>query len=240
MKLTSFVTRDYFPAFASLAYTLSIIGKVTGLEWHVVWGDEPAQDYELIFERLGFTPVTYRMEDFNAEVPDIEGTAEYLMFTKNKLLLHLLPEADYIYLDVDMVCKKDAREMLTFKPFSAMSRPGIDDFCGGFMVFRPSREAYDVIVNEIIPSKKNWRLSDQDVLNEYYRVRLDCVNNVPWKWNTGWKEARRQPDWDDLFSDAIFIHYHGRIKPWDYPPYLGDGHRLWWELHQNMLVYFGT
>ena len=128
MKLTTFLTKDYFISLQTLAYSLYEYGNVSGLDWHLIWGSEPHPAYDKILGKFGFNVINHTIDSFKSKVPDIVGTNINLMIAKNKLLAFLLPEGRYTYIDCDMVCKRDARGLLDFKPFSAMRRPGKNDF----------------------------------------------------------------------------------------------------------------
>ena len=142
----------------------------------------------------------------------------------------LYPKELYCCFDIDMVCIKDAREMLKFEHFSAMQRPGAPGFCSGLMVFRPDKKVFESIVNNIIPQREKWRLIDQSVLNAYYTdEHPEEVIVLPWKWNTSKREIR-QRHWKQLLDEAIFLHYHGPHKPWieDADGY-AEAHAVWHE-----------
>ena len=235
MRLTTFLTKDYFPGLQTLAYSLCRYGNVTGLEWHVIWAGDVYKGYEEILGRYGFKVVTYKVEDFEFEVPDVPGAKNVLKIVKNKMLMWLLPPDDtYIYIDVDIICKKDAREMLEFTHFTAMKRPPVKNFCTGFIVFQPNKKIFKHLIEEILPSGR-WRLLDQDILNLYFMDKHpENVKLLPWKWNTSKKETR-QSNWNQLFSEAIFIHYHGVYKPWfgSDPDGYKDSHNLWHRLYNE-------
>ena len=212
MKLVSVMTPNFMPGLQTLAYSLSRYGKVTGLDWHVIWDGEPVPGYEKVLSACGFNAITHEVSDFD-DIPDVEGTKNHLQVTRNKLLAWLLPPDDlYTQIDVDMICKRDAREMLDFKHFSAERRPGAPGFCSGLWTFKPSEDIFYTLVNDILP--QGWGLADQSILNEYFtKQNPEQVITLDWKWNTSKREIR-QPNWLDLFQDAIFLHYHGRYKPW--------------------------
>ena len=236
MRLVSLITEnpDYWCALQTLSWSLSHNGKVKGLDWVVIWDGKPKAGYEDVMRAYGFNPITMNVNDFDVNIPDFKGSLDFVKPTKNKLLFWLLDPKDlYCSLDIDMVCRKDARELLTFKHFSAERRPDAPGFCAGLMVFRPNKDVFEYVVNDIIP-RKDWRLPDQDVLNVYYtEEHPEEVTFLPWKWNTSKREIR-QRHWQQLLDNAIFLHYHGAHKPWirDEDGY-ADSHAIWHEAYES-------
>jgi len=238
MKLVSLITKRFIRGASVLAYSLAEKGKVTGLDWIFIWPEEPLPGYEQFIEAFGFNAITMQSSDFAAQVPEFPNAKKHVTATKDKLLPYLLPDDDvYLSIDLDMVCKRDARHMLKFRHFTAMRRPGVEDFCAGLMAFRPSKKIYYAIVKDIIPAG-DWELPDQETLNEYYRRHPEDVKILDWKWNTSQREELRQLHWPQLFEEAIFIHYHGPYKPWIlYEQGYEDSHALWHETQAEALRY---
>lgn len=211
MKLVSLITPEFLPGLRALAYSLAAYGKLNGLEWIFIWDGEPYHLYEYLV--APFKPVTMRVEDFE-KVPDFQGTKPHITKAKNKLLFWLLDDGLYTGIDLDMICKNDARELLSFNHLSAERRPGSPGFCSGLMTFRPDKNVYSSLIKEITPYME---LADQDVLNAYYTEKHpEEVTFLDWKWNTSWREEYRQPNGKELVDDAIFLHYTGALKPWLY------------------------
>ena len=234
MKLVSIISEkpDYWCALQTLAWSLSHNGKVTGLDWILIWDGNPRPGYEDAMRAYGFNPITMNVKDFDADFSKFGKTNKHLVSAKYKLLFWLLDPKDlYIGIDIDMVCRKDARELLTFKHFSVECRPGAPGFCSGLMVFRPDKDAFYHMVNDIAP-RVSCRLADQAVLNAYYiQEHPEEVNLLPWKWNTSKREVR-QPNWKQLLDEAIFLHMTGAHKPWLVRE-MGyeDAFRIWHEAY---------
>ena len=235
LKLVSVMTRNFTPGLVALAHSLSKYGKVNELDWHIIWEDEPVENYEKVLSTFKFNAVTHRVSDFD-DIPPVIGTKNHLQVTRNKLLAWLLPPDDlYTQIDVDMICKRDAREMLNFKHFSAERRPGAPGFCSGLWTFKPSEDVFHTLITEILP--KGWDLADQSILNEYFTEEHPDIKYLDWKWNTSKRETVRQSNWLDLFQDAIFIHYHGKHKPWlaNEPGYELT-HSLWHMIYREAAI----
>jgi len=214
MKLVSLVNPEYWIALETLAWSLSRNGKIEGLEWIVIW-DGPAVDGWYEWMRFcGFYPRYLSVDDFSISVPEFPvPKGSHVQPARNKLLVWLLPPDDiYVLLDVDMVCKQNARELLTLKPTCAHKRPGVNDFCSGMLVIEPSSDAFNEMINDIIPNQESWKFADQEIINIYYNRH--GWKRIPWKWNLSHYEERRQFHWHKLFKEAIFVHYHGSKKPW--------------------------
>ena len=216
MKFVTVVTTtpDYWTPFRVLVWSMGERGQLKGLDWHVLWVQDPPKDAAEIIEKCGFNPIFHSIHDFPAP-PDFPYAKAHLGPSRYKLLSWLLePDDTYCYIDADMVCLRDAREFLDVKPFAAMRRPGVTGFCGGLMFFKPDEKVFNYIKEDITPRRK-WELSDQDVLNEYYtKEHPEMMTRLPWRFNTSKREEKRQSHWSTLLSEAIVLHYHGRHKPW--------------------------
>lgn len=233
MKLVSLFSPDYAVALKTLAYSLSEYGKVTGLDWVLICSDAPRYIKELV-KPFGFNPVIRMISDF-PKMPEFPNAKEHVRLTNNKLLFWLLEPGLYTSLDLDMYCKKDAREMLDFEHFSAERRPGADGFCAGLQTLQASERTYSEILQCY---NEGFRLPDQDIVNAYFENRPE-LKILPWKWNTSRKEEYRQPNGKQLIKDAIFIHFHGPVKPWlFYSPRSPDSYDGWYQMYSESLGRF--
>jgi hypothetical protein len=174
----------------------------------------------LLLSRVGELPKRF---------PD---TAQHLKFNWNKLRMFLLPEGEYLFLDVDFLCMRDAQAILDTPSISAAcEKPGIvghkesqqplrNRINAGLIRFDASRWFYDKCSDVIKMSiAKNYTvgLAEQTIINTVLemnakdpRARLRHLGD---KWNMPAFLATRNPKlWKP--DEAIFIHYTGQCKPW--------------------------
>ncbi len=241
---------SYGPGIIALAYSLKEYGKLPDMTWNIIWSGAPDPGVKDAVERFGFKVV----ERFAFEF-DIYG---HLQSGKphltrgdvwNKLAFFLMPEGKrYAFIDVDLVCLNDAREMLDMPHLSAApayfpdghTLKGINTH---FWVGEPTREFYDEIV-AIIPERSTWRLLDQSLLSLYAQRNPDIINPL----DIRWKSCKRQelklskPAWERHKAEAILFHFPGLYKPWfdgtwdvvrekPYP----ESHAIWHRVYAEAL-----
>jgi hypothetical protein len=227
MKLVSYLTSGFIPGLEVLAHSLSHRGNMSGIEWLIITEDGELPGSVLKkFWLWGFIPTVLKMDEIGKDKwPDKwPDTRAHLYFNYNKLRILLLPPGEYFYLDTDLLCMNDAREMISMPSISGCKdQPHLNMSHLNLGVIRiDSNEAlFDECVRvaeELGKGDKMIPLAEQTVLNIILNAHPQSVNWLPVKWNLPTNMVVKAPKlWRP--NEAIFIHYMGEVKPW-----MGDAH----------------
>ncbi len=241
---------SYASGITTLAYSLKEKGNLPSMVWNIIWDGDPEPGVRDDIERFGFKVVEWSVSGFDIYGP-MRSEKPHLARGDvwKKLAFLLMPEGKrYAFIDVDIVCLKDAREMLYMPHLSAAPAFFPDGRLKGinthFWVGEPSQELHDEIV-AMIPEQEVWPLLDQSLMSLYAQRNPDVINPL----DIRWKSCKRQelklskPDWEKHKEDAILFHYPGLYKPWfdgtwevvrerPYP----ESHAIWHRMHADMQV----
>jgi hypothetical protein len=218
IQLVSFLTPENWPGLAKLAHSLSARGNVRGLDW-IVLTEEPAPDHWCDWLRhCGFNPVDLLLSQVGGLPEVLPTTVPHFRFCFNRLRVFALPPGEYICLDVDLLCMRDATELLTKPSLSAVlggasgwNDPGVNT---GLLRFDASQELFEWAIDAMDPSV-HMSLADQDVINRVVVAHPGLLHPLEPQWNTS--AARPAPD-------PIFLHFAGPRKPWHAGPRTGAWH----------------
>jgi len=249
MKLISSLTPDFIPGLEVLAHSLSHRGNMGGVEWIIV-----TEDGELpgsVLKKLwvwGFIPTVLKMNEIGKDKwfegwPD---TKARLYQNYNRLRFLLLPPGEYTWLDVDLLCMRDARELVSLPSISAaFDQPQLPDdprynrkFNIGMMRLDASEDMFDLCVEWVKhhPEHSYVSLAEQSILNFVVQEHPEMMNWLDINWNMATNMLMKDIDkWKP--DEAIFLHFMGDVKPWE-----GDGHwilkpayDIWRSYREEML-----
>lgn len=227
MKLVSYLTPNFWPGLRVLAHSLANKGNLSGLNW-IVMTDEPAPDeWEIWLGNCGFRMENMQFDRVGALPSEFPETSDHLKFNWNKLRMFLLPEDEYIYLDVDFLCLKDAGALLAAPSITAANeRPNKHNGCinAGLIRFdggEPGRWMFDKCVHAIdmtILAGLHVGLAEQTIINTVLMRNPHApeakVHFLGDEWNMPAFLATRDPQsWRP--DRAILVHFTGQSKPWD-------------------------
>ena len=226
MKLVSYISPNFWPGLKVLAHSLAHKGNISGVPW-IVMTDEPApKEWGDWLGFCGFDMIDVRFSQVGTLPAELPGTADHLKFNFNKLRMFLLPDGEYIYLDVDFLCLRDAGALLTTPSLTAANeRPGISNgminaglirFDGGpagEWMFSKCMHAIDMTVLAGL----RLGLAEQTIINTVIMRNRKApearVHLLGDEWNMPAFLATRNPKlWRP--DRAIFVHYTGQSKPW--------------------------
>jgi lipopolysaccharide biosynthesis glycosyltransferase len=171
----------------------------------------------------------------------------HLMAIK-KLLIFRLPFKEKVaFLDADMLCfnaltgMEELPHLSAAPDFGKIARTvstGDPMFNTGFLVFQPSEELYEEIMDFYHASEEDFVFGDQGILNEFlYRNRPQMVNMLDSSWNTLKPVSFYHPEQFDL-SKVRLLHYVSG-KPWDEGIYRSNQlpyyrlHEIWWDFFER-------
>ena len=230
MKLVSTLMPHNWPGLRVLAHSLAHNGNITGLDWVVLTEDRAPDEWRDWLDCCGFRMDNLLLSEVGELPKNTPPTKGCWRFCYNKLRIFSLPAGEYLYLDVDMLCKKDATEILTTPSISAvMGRQGGWSSAGintGLIRFDPGQEIVDACAEEMKAAVAEWQsiMADQGILRRVFRKHPEMIAcKLGREWNT---KAIPSPD---LLEEAIFIHFAGEVKPW------AGGKSIWADYAASIL-----
>lgn len=233
MKLVSHLSPDFIPGLEVLAHSLAHNGNVGGLEWLLLTdnGEIPGDTLSKLW-RWGWYPTVLKMDEVGKDkwIDDWPDTVGHLYYSYNKLRVLLLPPGEYFYLDTDLLCMNDAREMLGMPHISAAPDQPQRKVNAQINLGVLRIDADEDLFDEIVRDARNFHVStaqgfkrwapcaDQTVLNRTVSKYPGLINYLPVKWNLPTNMIFKDKElWRP--EEAVFIHFMGQVKPWH-----GDGH----------------
>jgi lipopolysaccharide biosynthesis glycosyltransferase len=140
-----------------------------------------------------------------------------------KLLFFKIPSKKTMtYLDSDMICLSEIRDIESMGPFTVTPdlgnkiAPSINNrpqFNGGFFVFRPGR--FDEMQEYALSLGRVKRMGDQLILNRFFWERYpDEVKILDYRWNVLRRIKESFPNaWKP--DEIKLLHFVGEDKPWE-------------------------
>jgi len=215
LNLLSIVDASFLEGLERLAFSL-VIEKCPLRHWTIVTiGDVD----------LGLIKGRFHVEEVPLEelgpIPEPFDLGRFRIAWQ-KLALQKLPRQRYLYLDADLLCVGDMREMITWPHLSVVQDHGIADarkyedgfvqFQTAVMVFVPDNE----MLPEILDDPRNY-LGDLGPMNDY--VRKNCPEIVHYQ------DYKYCTHWTRHSGGEVFVHFCGPEKPW-----MNEKAMLYWVL----------
>jgi hypothetical protein len=215
MKLVSLLTPSYWPGLKALAHSLGGRGNVRRLDWIVATEKPAPPEWGDWLHGCGFRMVNVLLSELEPLPAPLPRTEPQFEFNWNKLRLFGLPAGEYIFLDADMLCMKDASEMLAMPSISAVGRtPGgawiSNGINAGFIRFDASRWLLDECLCVLrMNAGQMMSMAEQAVINIVLAVHPELWHNLPSRWNMPTKALPAR------LEEAVFLHFIGMVKPWN-------------------------
>jgi hypothetical protein len=243
MQLVSYLTPSFWPGLKVLAHSLAHRGNIKGLDWIVMTDERAPDEWRDWFGYCGFNMIDLLFSQVGELPKKFPRTRSWLEFNWNKLRCFLLPEGEYVFLDADLLCMRDATELLIMPSISAAwDKPGgghKDCINAGLIRFDASPELFDRCAKAIalsVEAKVGVGLAEQTILNYVLCRNHGLLQRVlKDEWNMPAFLATRRPElWRP--EKARFIHYTGQTKPWmDGVSQGGKGPQKIWTDYANRL-----
>jgi hypothetical protein len=222
MKLFSVCFGDkYWIGMKVFAHSLSHNGKVDGLDWIILTENGSLPDGgEQWIRDCGFHPVVLPATSIGKDRWPSRFPETPSRFKDNwhKLRILLLPQDEYMMLDVDMLCMGDARGIADMRHISAShDAPHKEKPKGhnmGVVRINSDPGLFDECV-EVMGITRECPLAEQTILNKVFGRHKGLVETLDYRWNMYAKLAFWVPEmWKP--EEAIFVHYIGlhSYKPW--------------------------
>jgi hypothetical protein len=221
MQLVSYLTPNFWPGLKVLAHSLAHKGNIKGLDWIVMTEERAPDEWRDWFGYCGFNMIDLLFSQVGELPKKFPRGRKWLEFNWNKLRIFLLPEGEYVFLDADFLCMRDATELLTMPSISAAwDKPGgghKNCINAGLIRFDASRELFDSCAKAIALSVEagvGVGLAEQTILNYVFCRNPKLLRRIlKDEWNMPAFLATRDPGlWRP--EKAKFIHYTGQTKPW--------------------------
>jgi hypothetical protein len=208
IQLVSFLKPENWPGLKKLAHSLSTRGNVRGLDWIVLTEKPAPRSWDDRMWQRDFNMINLRLSQVGGLPEVLPTTVPHFRFCFNRLRVFALPPGKYICLDVDLLCMRDATELLTKPSLSAVTGgpsgwndPGVNT---GLLRFNASQELFEWVM-DACEAGVHMPIADQDVINRVLIAHPGLLHPLEPQWNTS--AARPAPD-------PIFLHFAGARKPW--------------------------
>lgn len=119
-----------------------------------------------------------------------------------------------IFLDADVIVRRNIAELFDAPGFSAVKDPVGMDYNTGVIVIEPSKHVYSLIIRNYMHAG-SYNVGDQGALNAL--VEFDAWNPLPMRYNT----FHIAPE--TTFNAAKVLHFSGDAKPWSFWKARGKG-----------------
>lgn len=233
MKLVSHLTPDFWPGLRVLAHSLSNRGGIRGLDWIIMTetGEVPDEWYWWL-GACGFNLISKAYFDIGANFwpKAFPATKERLVINWNKLRVFLLPPGEYLYLDTDILCMRDATALLEMPAISGcpqmVNRPEYPGIELGLVRIDASLDMFNKCMAAAY-TREHWPAAEQSVLAAVYETCPERFHVLDYRFDMLNYLAIRAPDlWKP--DEAIFLHFAGDVKPWN--GFRGQANIVPWNL----------
>lgn len=225
-KLMSLLTPDYVPGLLVTAHSLAYRGKVSGLDWGLMTESGELPDEAEKIREYGFNPIPMKMEAVAADVwPTELPPTKYprIDICYNRLRWLTMEPEHHIWIDLDLLCMKDAREMLEWPSITSASEAyfevrGVpmmakDSIWVGLVRLDPSIELYNACLKKM-KEMDLATLAEQTVISRTVEELGWAVNRVGPEWAMFHRNILKNYElWKP--EDAFFIHYTDVPNPWE-------------------------
>jgi lipopolysaccharide biosynthesis glycosyltransferase len=244
MNIVTLTNKKYIPGTLALIHSIKINSGLRRVKFGVLCEDDVDSDDMDRINSLGVKTEIVRRSELG-EVDKLDYTSETFNTALQKLLIFKLPYKRMYYIDSDIVCMRNVKEMERHDSFTATlvfsqnmknSINGYPMFSAGKFCFEPSQELYDDILAYLKANVSDkWYMPDQFLLNYYYYTKHpNDVHLLDIEWEMLNHLFRHRPvTWQS--RQPRFIHYCGS-KPWlgGMGPRYRPVEKLWWKVYNDI------
>jgi lipopolysaccharide biosynthesis glycosyltransferase len=212
------------------------------MEWIIATNDGNL-DGEILSKlwRFGFIPTVMNIFEIGKDkwVDCWPDTQAHHFVNYQRLRFFLLPPGEYIWMDADLLCMRDARQLISWPSISACpdqpALPKNTNINMGLFRVDASEDLFDACVTYAKNHSEFVALADQSIVNRVLEQHPGILTRQNYRWNMSVKSKFRERKLGDLWKpdEAIFIHFMGKVHPWE-----GDEHWMLEKLNDIWREYY--
>jgi lipopolysaccharide biosynthesis glycosyltransferase len=244
MNIVTLTNKKYIPGTLALIKSIGDYSGLKRLKFIVLHEDDvEPPDIDRI-NSIGVKTEMVLRSDVG-ELDKLDYTSDAFNVALQKLVIFKLPYKRLHYIDSDIICLREVREMEKHEPLTATlvysrnmknSINGYPMFSAGKFCFEPSQGLYEDIVKYLKANVSDkWYMPDQFLLNHYYYEKNpNDVHLLDIEWEMLNHLYRYRPvTWQS--RKPRFIHYCNN-KPWlgGMGPKYRPIEKLWWGVYNDI------